>query len=440
MKHSSTIKAGTGEKDQYMVHDFNDNTIRFIVCYNGQIDPDTLKQAAKALAGSVDILHSSFETGKHNAYWQVNEEYPEEAYFSLRKFSETGNGVTQECPDPLMDAAIQVSLLPIYPEGKTQLHCTLLQSETKSTVIFRVSHLCVDGSDGRYLLYKLMEAYRLIRQNGTAEGLTVKNGSRAPEQAYENLSREEVRSLISNPLTGVKTEFPFPTEEPGEKRMVWTMIPQEIMEAAGARAKSGDPATVNDVLLTACYHAYAALPGTDAAAPLSIQSFMDLRRHCKGGDSEGLCNLSGSLATVLPDGIGENFSDTLREVADQTRAAKEEPLAGLEGMPLLHGITRAVPLNALVRLASKVYGSFSIGLTNIGNLDREALEIENCSLENGIFGGPTKKKNGAQVCAASFGGTAALSVYGEFTETDARLLQEWLDRMAAEVKLYAENG
>ena len=26
---------------------------------------------------------------------------------------------------------------------------------------------------------------------------------------------------------------------------------------------------------------------------------MDLRRHCPGGESEGLCNLSGSLPTCL---------------------------------------------------------------------------------------------------------------------------------------------
>lgn len=67
----------------------------------------------------------------------------------------------------------------------------------------------------------------------------------------------------------------------------------------------------DDILLAACYRAYAALPSVDASAPMSIMSMMDLRRHCKNGESEGLCNMSGSLPTVLKEGVAGDFSDTL---------------------------------------------------------------------------------------------------------------------------------
>lgn len=60
--------AGAGEKVQYLVHEFNDNTIRFVLHYPGIIDPDTLCAAAKAVINSVDILHASFSTNTIGAY------------------------------------------------------------------------------------------------------------------------------------------------------------------------------------------------------------------------------------------------------------------------------------------------------------------------------------------------------------------------------------
>ena len=63
------IPAGAGEKMQYMVHPFNDNTIRFLLRYPGHIQADVLKEAVRALVGSVDVLHASFVAGKLGAKW-----------------------------------------------------------------------------------------------------------------------------------------------------------------------------------------------------------------------------------------------------------------------------------------------------------------------------------------------------------------------------------
>ena len=42
--------AGAGEKFQYLMHDYNDNTIRFVLRYPGIIDPDALCAAMKELS------------------------------------------------------------------------------------------------------------------------------------------------------------------------------------------------------------------------------------------------------------------------------------------------------------------------------------------------------------------------------------------------------
>lgn len=80
--------------------------------------------------------------------------------------------------------------------------------------------------------------------------------------------------------------------------------------------------------------------------------------------------MSGTLPATLNEGVQGSFETTLKQVAEQTRAAKNNPLAGLEGMPLIHYATRTTPLWLILKVSEKVYGSFSIGLTNPGKLFR----------------------------------------------------------------------
>lgn len=427
MRTSKIRLAGTGEKTQYLVHDFNDNTIRFVLYYTGIVDADILCAATKAVVESVDVLHASFFTDKIGAFWSVNKEYEESSFFRMIE--------TQG--DPKVTAH-SLALLPIEPESKTQLRCYLVQSETASAIALSISHLCVDGSDGKYLLGKLVEAYNRIFKTGSTEGLEVKNGSRAAQKAYEGIRSKEYLSLMKNPISDIKSTFPYPTEGAGSVRMVKVDIPADVMTVARQKAKEQE-ATANDLLLAACYHAYASMEEVDAKTPMSIMSMMDLRRHCKDGESEGLCNMSGSLQTVLKSGVQENFSATLVQIAQQTRAAKEDHLAGLEGMPLLHGVTRIFPMGALLMVAGKVYGSMSIGLTNLGNLSCEALQLGDLVPVGGMFGGPLKKKPAMQVSVISFDETCVLSVVGKYTQEDADSLQEMLERMAEEIGKYASE-
>ena len=122
--------AGAGEKVQYIVHEFNDNTIRVVLYYPGIVDADVLCATVKAVVESVDILHASFATDSISAYWHVNQEYDESNYF---QFVETE-------ANPYITAS-SLALLPVEPEGKVQLRCCLVQSGSDSAVMLSISHL-----------------------------------------------------------------------------------------------------------------------------------------------------------------------------------------------------------------------------------------------------------------------------------------------------------
>jgi len=420
-----TIPAGTGEKLQYLVHDYNDNTVRFVLRYPGILDANALRRAAHAVIKHVDILHATFVISRGKAFWQVHADVAPDDYFSF---------LTTDAPN---EAALEASLPPLPVSSKAQLHCTLAQSQSESWLTLRISHLCADGSDCLYLLKKLTEAYDLIQTQGHCRSLAVKNGDRNAEQVYACLTRRQKLSLLKSPLTGVRSAFPFDTDASGEKRVLHCTLPQDLILRIRTRAKA-DRSSFNDVLLTACYRALAMSCG-DKAQPLSIMSMMDLRRYCEGGDSKGLSNLSGSLPTVLSQGVQGTFGDTLCDISAQTRAVKSAPLGGLTGMPILHGLVRTLPLSALLLAADRIYGSMSVGLTNMGRISCSDLALANLIPDCGYFGGPLKKKPALQVSAASFDDTCALCIYGEMTQRDAQKAQHFLDTVAAEITLYAKS-
>ena len=423
------IKAGGGERGQYIMREFNDNTVRFVLNYPGIVDVDILRRAIKAVVESVDVLHGTFFTEGISAHWKLNENVDESNYFL---FVETDG-------DPAVTAN-SLSLMPVYSEDKVQIHCTLVRSQDKSSVVVRMSHLVVDGGDGKYLLNKLTEAYNMIAETGNADALEIKNGSRAPEKVYDTVSKEDMKKLqkSSPSSTKIRSFYPYPNEEPGRNRLVKAVIPAEVMNAARKKAKTVG-ASVNDMMMAATYHAYAAMDAVDAAAPMSINSTMDLRRHCVDGESEGLCNMSGSFMTVLENGCTGSFADTLATIAEQTAKVKANPLAGLEGMPIVHSLARNMPIGILLELMGKIYGTAPVGVTNLGNLKCVDFALGGIVPNGGVFGGPLKKKPGMQISIISFDGECVLSVVVQCTKADAVVLQNTLDTMVQVVTDYAQT-
>ena len=426
MKKVKYISAGVGERMQYIAHKYNDTTIRFILYYPGLLCAETISAATKAVIERVDVLHASFIAKNRGARWQVHESYEVADYFTMI-----------ECEGNPIKPAQGISLRGISHTDKCQMQVTLVQSEESCAVVVRISHLVVDGSDGKYLLNKLAESYRLIEQNGTAEDLEVKNGSRSATDAYSDLGIKELASLAKTPFSGVKTDYPFADSGAhGQLRMLRCTIPSEELGRARRKAKA-EGATVNDLLLTACYRAYAKTTGRDGA--MSISAMMDLRNHCKDGVSAGLSNMSGGLGTSLEIQFENSFSCDLQNISEQTRKTKNNPLAGLDGMPFLHAATKTLPMWLLLQAADIVYSSMSLSMTNLGNIDCDLLIMNGMKPTEGILGGPLKRKPSVQVGVASFDGTAELTILGDFVPEDLESLQQFLDGIRTEVELYLEE-
>ena len=421
------ILAGPSERQQYLTHDYNDTTMRFVLNYPGLIDPTVMQAAVKAIVESVDILHGTFFVDGVNAYWKLNDQVDPIHYFHYVR-----------CDGDPAETAYTISLFPVFPEDRVQIRVWLIQSNSASSLVVCIGHLVCDGGDGKYLLGKIVEAYNQLLNNGNLEGFEVKNGSRAPEKIYSKLSAKEMKGLMSNLSLGdVKSMYPFPNEEDGMVRHIRKVIPVEVMNAARQKAKTVG-ASANDLLVAAMNMAYAELPGIDRTAPVALTSLMDLRKHCENGESEGLCNMSGVMPTTLENGIPETFEETLVQIAEKTKIIKEDPYAGLSGMPIMHGVIRTMPMGLMLKFVGKLYEKVSFGLTNLGNLKCADFALGELVPNGGFFGGPVKKKPGMQIAVMSFDGECVLSVCGQFTDEDDVQLRATLDSMIGYIRTYAE--
>lgn len=417
------IPAGVGERMQYIAHKYNDTTIRFVLKYPIRLNPETLLAATAAVIREVDVLHASFVPKSRTSHWHIHSNFQPSDYFSL-----------MECDGDPIKPAESVSLSPINYKGKCQMHVTLILGEVCSAVVVRISHLVVDGSDGKYLLNKLAESYRMFEESGDPNELEIKNGSRSAQQAYSDLSIRELSSLCRMPFHGTKTQFPFSApKDSGPLRLLRCSVPAETLSVARKKAKEVG-ATANDLLLTAAYRSFAKT--AHRQGPMSISAMMDLRQHCKNGISEGLANLSGGLSTELDYAQDRNFREDLELITAQTAAAKADPMAGLDGIPLLHTATKTLPMWLLLQAANIVYSSMSLSMTNLGNIPCAPLAMEGVVPTKGFFGGPLKRKPSVQVAAASFEGTLELTILGDYLTEDLPSLSTFLEGIREEIEQY----
>ena len=417
------IPAGAGERMQYLAHKYNDTSIRFVLHYPGLLDPEMLCAATKAVIDSVDVLHASFIANSQTCHWCVHDAYSVCDYFAFA-----------QCDGDPMKMASYLALEAIEHKDSCQMQVTLVNGSESSALVVRMSHLVVDGSDGKYLLQKLAESYRILEENRDSGELAVKNGSRSAMNTYNDLGIRELSALVKKPFTGIKTDFPFarPADH-GPLRMLRCTIPADLLSKARLKAKTAG-ASVNDLILTACYHSYA--KATGRVGLMSIAGMMDLRQHCKDGVSEGLSNMSGGLNTTLDYVSGSSFTQNLASVAKQTSAGKADPLAGLGGLPLIHTATKTAPIWILLKAANFIYANMSLSLTNLGNIPCEPLTMNGLDPTEGLFGGPLKRKPSVQVGVASFDGTAELTVLGDFTAEDIEPLQRFLDGIPGEIEAF----
>lgn len=425
------FKTEVGDQTQYLAHEFNDNTIRFILTYSGLVRAELLQKAAEILVGRIVVLHSSFHVGTWGTKWIVNESYPADRLVVAQEV-----GTEEDVEKEAKKAAVRA----MDYTGAVQISCHLFYHKSKGALVLRVGHMCADGRDAEYLLLKLVELYNALASGRSTDSIVLKNGNRSIDQCYSqnpDMLSIDLQKFKPGKFGQVKSSYTFHTEEDGGPCMVDCTIAKEDISSC---RKLVAGSTVNDVILAAYCRAYIRQMGMEKSDPVGISTMIDLRKYIRDGHSDGVTNLSGPIDVRLLDGIGADFKQTLQEVVRQMDAVKKDHTAGLDMILVVKKCYGLMPFPLIVQIARKVYGSLSIGLTNLGNLPGSSLQMDGCSVKGLYFAGPLKKKPALQISASGLDGNVRLCILSECTKDDQRQLEELLAMLSDEISQMGDGG
>lgn len=424
------LKAEMWDKMQYLFRNYYDRMVHCVQYYDAPINVKALKEVLLWMTEKAPILHSSFHGNVVEPYWKI-EDYRVNDFFSEKLNCEKG-GLENDtyaflCQSVPVDSNVQYRF-GVFSDGE------------KWAIAMIVNHMCMDGGDFKYFMRKLAENYnKLIKGE---KDFDIKTGSRSYDAVYSKLNDEETqiaKSLYKN-ISAVKDEhyFPLTPDDKNDKTMICRrVIGADIFKRFRTIGKTMD-VTVNDLMLAFYVRSLYEIGMYNSEERLSIPCMVDLRRHIEeGGANTGLTNHTGFMVCST-ERKGETVNDTLIEVLRSVRKSKNDPYMGLYSLPLLKLAYTVFPY-VISETAIKIgYLNPLIGMSNIGVLDDEALQMGDAKLTYAWMTGAVKYKPYMQLALTSVSGRMTMTVAVRGNGRDKEIIERFFDIIENNIKDFIE--
>ncbi len=422
------LKAQLWDKTQFFLSNFYDRMMHYAIFYEGSLDIDIIRKSVKAVVDKVPTLHSQYVASPIKPYWKVREDYTLEEMAEIEEVED----LEKSTYDFLMGE--------VSHKDKLQFKCKVFTCKDKCSFATIVNHQCFDGSDYKYVMFKIVEYYNAFVKGGNGDNVVFKQGTRDFSQIYENMepnAAKKAKGLYNNiSRTGIKTRFRFTDDKDCTKRLIMKMIPKELFDKVKAKGKAVG-ASINDVMLTAYFRALVKEIGCKKDEPINITSMMDLRRHMLNGDTVGVTNMTAFMPCKLSEGIGGSFEDTLSRVKEQTLKQKNDDVAGLYSLPLLALAYKVFQIDCIATFAIKIgYENPFIQMSNLGIMKPEQVNFEGCSMYDCVMTGAVKYKPYFQFTCVTREGNMKFCVAEKCSDRDEKLIRGFFDDMEAELEGY----
>lgn len=410
------LPAEMWDKMQYLFRNYYDRMVHAVLHYDGLIDERILKQVLIFTTEKVPVLHSSFHEHPVDPYWLV-EPYSVNDILTVVNTDDTEREVERFITGQIpVESNVQYRVLLIHNAGKSTL-CTLS------------NHMCFDGGDLKYFLKRLADNYNKLLEGD--KSLYIKTGSRSYEAVYTKLTPEEeqyARGLYKN-ISQIKDEhlFPFTPSAPEDRtRIRKRKIPKEKFAEFRKIGKTLG-VTVNDLMLAVYIHSLYDIGQYSPEETLTIPCMVDLRRHIEGGEEAGgLTNHTGFMQCSVK-GQGKTVNDTLVDVLHSVRKSKEDKYIGLYSLPLLKLAYTVLPFHVSETAIKIGYLNPLIGMSNIGVIDSEKLQMGDAELVDGFLTGATKYKPYMQLALTTLHGEVTMTIAIRGNERDDEIIEQFFD-------------
>lgn len=422
------LNAELWDKMHYLFRDFNDRMVHVELRYDFEINIEALKTVLICFLEKAPVLHSSFTDNRIHPYWTVKD-YKIDDVLTVKEVSEA------ELDIEINNFLIQY----IPPDADIQMKVAVFNHNGKSVLCVVENHMCMDGGDLKYFMKALCRNYNDYVLSGVSP-IDLRTGTRSYESVYEDFSAGEKR-LAKNLYKNVNSKddhgFPFTPNSIRDKSFIAKRkIPaSKFDEIRFAGKKYG--ATINDMLLTAYFYALYELAGFDSREGISISCAVDLRRHIKSDEGQGVTNHTAWMQCRVPE-RGANIFETLNYVVQSSNQFKEDKFIGLHGLPLLSFGYKILPLAASEEVIKIGYANPLLAMSNIGILEVDKLALEGHEPVDGFMSGAVKYKPYALLSVTSVRKELTISMCVRGNEEDKLIVEKFFDLIVKNVDLLTE--
>lgn len=411
------LNAELWDKMHYLFRDFNDRMVHVELHYDFEINIEALKTVLVCFFEKAPVLHSSFTDNRIHPYWTVKD-YNINDVLTVREVEE--ENLSEEIDRFLMQY--------IPPEADIQMHVAVFNHGGKSVLLIVENHMCMDGGDLKYFVKSLCKNYNEYIENGISP-THLRTGTRSYESVYEDFSATEKRmakKLYKNINSKDNHGFPFTPNSIQDKSFIARRkIPAEKFDLIRAAGKKHG-ATINDMVLAAYFYSLYELAGFSPNESVSISCAIDLRRHLKDDEGQGVTNHTAWMQCKIPK-RGEDIFKTLEYCVKSSNEFKHDHFMGLHGLPLLSFGYKAMPLSISEEVIKIGYANPLLAMSNIGILEVDKLALEGHEPTDGLMSGAVKYKPYALLSLTSIRKEMTLSMCCRGNEEDKKKINEFFD-------------
>lgn len=424
------LNAELWDKMHYLFRDYNDRMVHAELHYDFEIDIDALKTVMICFLEKAPVLHSSFTDNHISPYWTV-EDYNIDEVVHIYNVDEAE---LKERIDAFLTQYIP-------PDAKLQMQVAVFYHGGKSTLCIVENHMCMDGGDFKYFLKALCKNYNNYVENGISP-IELKTGSRAYTQVYQDFTAGE-RKMATNLYKNINTPddhgFPFTPDNIRDRSFIARrkLSAQTFDELRMAGKKHG--ATINDMLLTAYFYSLYELASFNPLDSVSISCAIDLRRHIKDSDENGITNHTAWMQCKVPQ-RGKDIFETLEYVVRSSNQFKQDKFMGLHGLPLLSFGYKILPHAASEEIIKIGYANPLLAMSNIGILEVGKLALSGHEPTDGFMSGAVKYKPFALLSATSMRKELTLSMCVRGNTEDEKIVESFFDLIEKNIQNLIQNA
>ncbi len=319
MKPSIVTRIPAPPMDQfnYALRELGEQTMHFVITFDGGLNDGCLKQAVAATLGMVPVLSSRFVEADA-PYWERIIPLDVLDLVSIHRSDNWEQGIQK------------VLTRPLNPKTSPPLHLDILRSVRSDTLCISVHHAAMDAHG--LIVYAQLLAACYHDPDSWRGKYPATSQDRSLAKLLSQFSEHERVPVVPS-LEPLHPEWAFPASVGDVEQRAFairTLSPDRLPVIKGTSHKLG--ATVNDVLIAAFFSALCDYihPEPDHTVPILVS--IDLRRYLNGKDPElsqgktfpdrtapavpldTIVNMSVAFNIMMPTGTC-TFDDRIRQAS-----------------------------------------------------------------------------------------------------------------------------